>query len=72
MPRVGLEHTEVREIEVDCDQPHDDEFLRESIERFFSRRGLGEALYDLEVDDNGYFAVVNDEAYQQSWGTSLF
>ena len=33
--------------------------------------GGGDAVYDIEVDDDGYFAVINDEAYDVRWGTPL-
>lgn len=72
VPRFGYEFAQVREIDVDVENGHDDVELRSAVESYFAARGLSEALYDLEVDDNGYFAIVNDEAFHDEWGTSLF
>jgi hypothetical protein len=38
---------------------------------YFAARGISDALYDITVDDDGFFAVVNDEAYEMQWGTPL-
>ena len=29
------------------------------------------AVYDVSTDDNGFFVIVNDEAYRQEWGEAL-
>ena len=50
----------------------DDELeLREALRFWFASRGIADAIYDIEVDDNGYFAIVNDEAYAHKWGKPL-
>lgn len=71
VPRYGYDNTEVRTI--DLDVPHDatEEQLEQAVYLFFASRGLTEAVYDIAVDDDGFFAVINDEAYDAQWGTPL-
>lgn len=71
VPRYGYEHTEVRTIELDLPRNFDEESLREALRLFFAFHGISDALYSIEVDDNGYFAVINDEAYAHPWGQRL-
>ena len=71
VPRCGFEYTQVREIDIDVENSHDDAELRTAIQQWFDSRGIEDALFDLEVDDNGYFAIVNDEAFAGKWGTPL-
>lgn len=72
VPRFGYDYADVREIEVDVENAHDDVELRTAVDKWFAHIGIAEALFDLDVDDDGYFAVVNDEAYQRNWGQPLF
>jgi hypothetical protein len=58
-------------VDLDVCDPHDEDELRLAVHVFFSARGVADALYDIDVDDNGYFAIINDEAYCDDWGVSL-
>jgi hypothetical protein len=40
--------------------------------RWFAERSVADAVYDIEVDDDGFFAVVNDEAFHEQWGEEIF
>lgn len=71
VPRYGYDSTEVRTIDLDVAPGADEPELRERVRFWFAVRGIADALYDLDVDDNGFFAIINDEAYAQSWGTSV-
>jgi hypothetical protein len=68
VPRYGYEHTEVRTIDLDLLEPTDENELLAALQLWFAQRGIADAVYDIQVDDNGFFAVINDEAYQQQWG----
>ena len=72
VPRYGYEFANVREVEVDVDNPHDDAELHEVLVRYFAYLGIGDAVFDVDVDDDGYFAVINDEVYEREWGDALF
>jgi hypothetical protein len=71
VPRYGFDRTEVRTIDLDVPRDASEEQLREALQFYFAARGISDAVYDLEVDANGYFAVINDEAYEARWGTPL-
>jgi hypothetical protein len=71
VPRFGYDFAQVREIDVDVENSHDDAELRSAVNLYFAARGISDALYDLDVDDDGYFAIVNDEAFHDDWGTPL-
>jgi len=71
VPRFGYENTEVRVVELDLPHDADEQELQEALSFWFSSRGIADAVYDIQLDDNGYFAVVNDEAYRQPWGTPV-
>lgn len=71
VPRCGFESTEVRSIELDLPHDAEDGEVLEALRFWFASRGIADAVYDVDVDDNGYFAIVNDEAYQHEWGTPL-
>ncbi len=71
VPRYGFDQTEVRTIDLDLPRDASEEQLREALHFYFAARGISDAVYDLEVDADGYFAVINDEAYQAHWGTPL-
>jgi hypothetical protein len=71
VPRFGYDRTEVRTIDLDLPHDADEETLRDALTFYFAARGIGDALYDITADDNGFFAVVNDEAFEVQWGTPL-
>ncbi len=71
VPRFGYQNTEVRTIDLDLPRDADEETLRDALTFYFAARGIGDALYDITVDDDGFFAVVNDEAFEVQWGTPL-
>lgn len=71
VPRYGYPRTEVRTIDLDLPQDADERELAEVLRYWFASRGIADALYDMDVDDDGFFAIINDEAYQQEWGTPL-
>ena len=72
VPRFGYDYANVREVEVDVDNPHDDAELHEALVRYFAYLSIADAVFDVDVDDDGYFAVINDEAYARDWGDVLF
>jgi hypothetical protein len=71
VPRYGFQNTEVRTVDLDVPQDADESVVREALTFYFAARGISDALYDVEVDNDGFFAVVNDEAYDFRWGTPL-
>ena len=71
VPRYGYPDTEVRTIDVDVSRDAEEQELLDAVRYWFASRGIAEAVYDIDVDDNGHFAIVNDEAYANSWGTPL-
>ena len=71
VPRCGFENTQVRSIDLDLPRDAEEGELREALRFWFASRGIADAVYDVDVDDNGYFAIINDEAYQQGWGTPI-
>ncbi len=71
VPRFGYENTEVRVVDLDLPHDAEEDSLRQALTFYFAMRGLNEAVYDIDADDNGFFAVVNDEAFAAAWGTPL-
>ena len=71
VPRFGFENTDVRAIDVDLAEDAGVPEVREALERWFAQRGIADALYDIQYDDNGLFAIVNDDAFTETWGTRL-
>lgn len=71
VPRFGYENTEVRTIDLDVNPDAGEEELRHAVNFYFATRGISDAVYDIAVDDDGFFAVINDEAYDMQWGTPL-
>ncbi len=71
VPRYGYENTEVRTVDLDVPRDADERQLHEALRFFFMTRGISDAIYDVDVDDDGYFAVINDEAYDWDWGAPL-
>lgn len=71
VPRFGYGHTQVRTVDVDLPADFDEAELQDVLNNWFEQRELHEAVYAVDVDDNGYFVIVNDEAYYDDWGNSL-
>lgn len=71
VPRFGYAGTNVRTVDLDLPSGADDEVIQATLEGWFNRRGIAEAVFNIDVDDDGYFAVVNDEAFDSEWGTPL-
>jgi hypothetical protein len=71
VPRYGYENTEVRTIDLPLPQDVDERQLRDAVYFYFAARGISDAVYDIDSDEQGYFAVINDEAYDFKWGTPL-
>ncbi len=71
VPRYGFAETEVRTVDLDLPACDDAFALRDALDFFFSSHGISDAVYAVEVDDDGYFAVINDEAYEHAWGRPL-
>jgi hypothetical protein len=70
VPRFGYDFAEVRTVDVEL--PDDEEnTLRESLNRWFALHGIADAIYDVDVDASGYFAIINDEAFCSNWGEPL-
>ena len=71
VPRCGFDSTEVRTVDLDVPQSSDEEQLRYALDSYLRACGVDQAVYDIAVDDDGFFAVINDEAYDFEWGTPL-
>ena len=61
----------MRTIDLDVADGAEEEELLEAVRFWFASRGIADAVYDITVDDDGYFVIVNDEAYALEWGTPL-
>jgi hypothetical protein len=68
VPRFGYEQTEVRTVDLEVLDAADERQLLEALRLWFAHRGIPDAVYDIAVDDNGFFAIINDEAYARNWG----
>ncbi len=71
VPRYGYANTEVRTIELDLSEDPDGDEVKAAMDIWFAQRGIADAVYDVHTDDNGFFAVINDETYDREWGTAL-
>lgn len=71
IPRYGFDDTQVRTIELDAPLHAGERGLRHVLDYYFTSRGVADAVYALDVDDYGYYAIINDEAYAHDWGTPL-
>jgi len=71
VPRYGFANTEVRTVDLEVSRDAEPEVLEQMLNLYFATRGIADAVYAIEADDNGFFAVINDEAYGASWGTAL-
>ena len=71
VPRCGFEYTQVRTVDLEAPAHAEEHDLHRLLNHWFVQRGIEEAVYAIEVEDKGYFAIINDEAYKESWGTKL-
>jgi len=71
VPRYGYDYAEVRTIDLDLYDANDEQELLNAARTWFAQRGMANAVYDISTDDNGFFVIVNDEAYRQEWGEAL-
>lgn len=71
VPRYGYEFADVRMVDLDVRNAYDENELRIATQVFFAALGIEDAVYDIDVDDDGYFAIINDEAYLSNWGEAL-
>lgn len=71
VPRFGFDNTEVRIIDLDVLAGADEAGLQAAVEFYFASRGISDAVYDITTDDDGFFAVINDEAFDAAWGRPL-
>jgi len=71
VPRYGFDHAEVREVDLDLQHDADEHELHAALDYWFATQGIADAIYGLDVDDNGYFAIINDDVYDHSWGKPI-
>lgn len=71
VPRYGYDHAQVRTIDLDLLDTSDEQELLTAARTWFAQRGIANAVYDISVDDNGFFAIINDAAYREDWGEVL-
>ena len=71
VPRYGYDYAQVRTVELDLPESWEEGELRTVLGVYFSSRGIESAIYDIDADDDGFFAIINDEAYQAEWGETL-
>lgn len=72
VPRYGFDHTEVRMVDLDVSPRADIELVHEALTLYFAVRGISDAVYAVDFDNDGPFAIVNDEVYEHAWGTPVF
>jgi len=70
VPRLGLDYTELRVIDLDVSDEASELELVGALTRWFAQRGIADAVYDVTVDREGPLAIINDEAYAHEWGTA--
>jgi hypothetical protein len=71
VPRFGYGYADVRTIDLDLLDSTDEHELLAALQSWFAQRGIADAVYDIATDDDGYFAVINDEAYEEEWGVTI-
>lgn len=71
VPRFGFSYADVRTIDVDLPVDADEQQLIASVETWFAHRGIADAVYGIDSDENGFLAIVNDEAFHGRWGEPL-
>jgi hypothetical protein len=72
VPRYGYEYAQVRTVDIELLDVADERELLAALRTWFAQRGVADAVYGLATDDNGHFAIINDEAYQEDWGEPIF
>lgn len=72
VPRYGYEYANVRTIDLDLHDASDENELLQALNLWFAQRGIADAVYDLDTDNNGFFAIINDEAFLSAWGEAVF
>lgn len=68
IPRFGYQNTEVRMIDLDVSPESQMRDIWQRVNVYFAARRIHDAVYDVGVDNDGYYAVINDEAFGQDWG----
>ncbi|MBK9126666.1 MAG: hypothetical protein IPM13_02555 [Phycisphaerales bacterium] len=71
VPRYGFDNTEVRTIDLDLPPFAEHDELEHALGFYFASRGISDAVFAIECDADGYFAVINDEVYERQWGKPL-
>ncbi len=71
VPRYGYDFAEVRAVELGVSRDAGESEVHAALERWFAAIGLDDAVFAIETDANGVFAIINDEAYHVRWGKSL-
>ena len=71
VPRYGYEHAQVRMVDLELHDVANEEEIRNTLKLWFAHRGIADAVYDIAVDDDGHFAVINDDAYHEQWGETV-
>ena len=71
VPRFGYEFAQVRSVDLDLPEGWDDDDLKLMLTTWFAQRGIADAVYSVEADDDGFFAVINDEVFHEQWGEEL-
>lgn len=70
VPRCGFDFTEVRTVDLEL-RELDEQALLEALRDWFAERHISDAVYAIELDENGPLAIVNDEAFRKDWGEPL-
>ncbi len=71
VPRFGYDFTEVRTVDLDLEPDYDELALEAALHDYFTRLGIADAVFGIATDDDGFFAIINDEAYHHDWGERL-
>lgn len=71
VPRYGYDYTQVREVDLELPEGWDDHQLNAALSQYFSYKSIADAVFAIDSDEGGFFAVINDEAYLQNWGEPL-
>ncbi|MCG3126621.1 MAG: hypothetical protein CHACPFDD_01472 [Phycisphaerae bacterium] len=71
VPRYGFDYADVRTVVLDLPHGAEEHDIESALGRWFAQRGISDAVYAIEVDDDGYFAVINDEVFGAEWGTPV-
>ncbi len=71
VPRYGYNYADVRTIEVELPPDLGPAGVQRVAQSWFTMRGMSDAVFAIEQDEDGPFAIVNDEAYLEDWGRPL-